>query len=151
MKRWSIWLLRAAIPAIAMVPIVAARAAAHGTRYTVSTGTVYDSKTTRTWQQTIAPVMLAQTAAATYCSGLTLNGAAGWRLPTMKELVTIEDFSATAPPAIDPVAFPATPAGYFWTSTPCTTPAAGACYVDFRTGASSCSAPSGAYWVRCVR
>lgn len=40
-----------------------------------------------------------------------------WRLPNLKELSSIADKSRRNP-AIDPVAFPATPAMYFWSSSP---------------------------------
>ena len=44
-------------------------------------------------------------------------GAALWRLPSVKELASIVDRSI-AGPAIDPAAFPATPADYFWSVSP---------------------------------
>jgi cysteine-rich repeat protein len=53
--------------------------------------------------------------AKAYCASLTLGGITGWRLPAMMELSTIVDFTK-ADPAIDPMAFPNTPADYFWTS-----------------------------------
>ncbi len=40
-----------------------------------------------------------------------------WRLPSVKELETILDIRRSNP-AIDPTAFPATPADYFWSSAP---------------------------------
>lgn len=42
---------------------------------------------------------------------------AGWRLPNVKELESLVDRGCEEP-AIDPVAFPATPKTGFWTSTP---------------------------------
>lgn len=42
---------------------------------------------------------------------------AGWRLPNVKELSSIADRSRSDP-AIDTVAFPATPPYFFWSSTP---------------------------------
>ena len=42
---------------------------------------------------------------------------AGWRLPNIKELATIAD-KAKQNPAIDSLAFPVTPSGYFWSATP---------------------------------
>ena len=44
-------------------------------------------------------------------------GAAGWRLPNVKELSSIVDASRTNP-AIDTAAFPATPSNWYWTSSP---------------------------------
>lgn len=40
-----------------------------------------------------------------------------WRLPNIKELTSIADKSLSNP-AIDATAFPATPASYFWSSSP---------------------------------
>jgi len=40
-----------------------------------------------------------------------------WRLPNVKELASIVDRSRVSP-AIDPAAFPATPSGWFWSSSP---------------------------------
>ena len=42
---------------------------------------------------------------------------AKWRLPTEKELASLIDKQFKSP-TIDPAAFPNTPLGYFWTSTP---------------------------------
>jgi hypothetical protein len=63
---------------------------------------------TCTWEQ-----------AKAYCSGLSLGGfSSGWWLPGMHELVTIVDFTQSAP-AIDQNAFGSTPsAEFWWTSTP---------------------------------
>ncbi len=41
----------------------------------------------------------------------------GWRLPNVKELTSIVDFSRTKP-AIDLAAFPATSSGQYWSSSP---------------------------------
>src|SRR6185369_9203809 len=44
-----------------------------------------------------------------YCSGSAGLPDIGWRLPTIKELMTLVDFSAVAAPFIDTIAFPNTP------------------------------------------
>jgi hypothetical protein len=86
-------------------------------RYTIANGTVYDSKTKLTWQQTVSTTTYSGGGAVTYCAGLGAQlGGSGWRLPTIKELVSIVDYSRSAP-AIDPTAFPSTPSGRFWSST----------------------------------
>jgi hypothetical protein len=82
-------------------------------------GIVNDVKTNLTWQRAIdvGPYDLAS--ATAYCAALTLGGF-GWRVPTVKELVTLVDVSMTdaSLPTIDPTAFPMTPNTYFWSSTP---------------------------------
>jgi hypothetical protein len=94
------------------------RANAPAGRYTVSNGSVVDTKTKLTWQQ-VVPAEVFQTLpdAQTYCAGLgaTLGGA-GWRVPTVKELLSLVDYSQAAAPMIDPTAFPATPTDYFYTA-----------------------------------
>ena len=102
----------------AVAVVVALSTSAHANapdgRYTTSGGTVYDTKTKLTWQQTVPSGTYTWAGAKTYCAGLNLGGT-GWRLPTAKELQTIVDDSRTSP-AIDTTAFPATPSDYFWSS-----------------------------------
>ena len=81
-------------------------------RYTISGGTVYDTKTKLTWQQAGSAGKSCWECAANYCSSL----GGGWHLPTMKELQTLVDYSRSNP-SIDPTAFPSTPAERFWSST----------------------------------
>jgi hypothetical protein len=104
--------------------LLAFAAIAHATapqgRYTISGGTVYDTKTKLTWQQTVSGTYVWGSAVTSgsplnYCGSLVLNGS-GWRLPTMQELLTIVDYSASSP-SIDATAFPSTPVTGFWTAT----------------------------------
>ena len=79
-----------AVVALATVAFTrSADANAPAGRYTTSSGTVYDTKTKLTWQQAVAPGTYAWAGAKAYCAGLNLGGT-GWRLPTIKELQTIE-------------------------------------------------------------
>ena len=92
-------------------------AAAPAGRYAIGGGVVYDTKTKLSWQQVVPPGMYAQADAAGYCAKLGLAGAT-WRLPTMREILTIVDLTIPPPKAaIDPAAFPDTPPGFFWSST----------------------------------
>ena len=110
-------LLGIAAFALGLAIVVAGHASAPAGRYTIANGMVYDTKTRLTWQQAASSSMYTQTDAVTFCSTLGLNGAT-WRLPTMKELLTIADLSVAPPgPTIDSTAFPNTPAAYFWSST----------------------------------
>jgi Protein of unknown function (DUF1566) len=108
------------LAAVAMALAAPAGAAtAPAGRYTYpAAGTVYDTKTKLTWQQTAPSAAYAWADAKTYCAGVgaTLGGT-GWRLPTMKELQTIVDESRSNP-SIDPTAFPGAPAAIFWSSSP---------------------------------
>lgn len=78
-------------------------------------------------------------------------GTAGWRLPNVKELESITDKSRTNP-AIDPVAFPATPANWYWSATPYAGMPAVAWGVNFDNGyVYNGSGRSGTGHVRLVR
>jgi hypothetical protein len=115
-------------------------------------GTVYDTKSKLTWQQTVSSTQYSWAEAKTYCAGVGASlGGIGWRVPTIKELLSIVDLSQTGP-AIDPNAFPSTPAEHFWSSSPPVGSSSFAWGVDFRSGASgyqhNVSDPN---YVRCVR
>lgn len=89
-------------------------AAAPAGCYMVEGGVVHDRRTKLTWQQGIVPLDVNWDEATAYCRNLNLQGG-GWRLPTMKELQTIVDYTRSSP-AIDADAFPGTPSLPFWTS-----------------------------------
>jgi hypothetical protein len=138
--------------AVAVVSVVfgtSAEANAPAGRYTTTGGTVFDTKTKLTWQQTTPAAVYAWAAAKTYCQTLSLAGT-GWRLPTMKELQTIVDYSLVFP-SIDQTAFPATPSSYFWSSSPAAGSPADAWVVYFDRGYASQSDMSYMCFVRCVR
>jgi hypothetical protein len=115
-------------------------------------GTVYDTKSKLTWQQTVSSTAYNLADAKTYCAGVGASlGGTGWRVPTIKELRSIVDFSQTDP-AIDPNAFSATPSAEFWSSSPLAGSSSYAWSVGFRYGVASSTVVSfygGA--VRCVR
>jgi hypothetical protein len=119
-------------------------------RYTITAGTVYDTKTQLTWQQTAPVATFTQSAGATYCSStLSLNGVTGWRLPTIKELTSIIDFSLYGP-AIDPTAFPGTKQAFYWSATPYPAQAGQGWILDFTEGAWGTNATTASNYVRCV-
>ena len=116
-------------------------------------GTVYDTKSKLTWQQTAAPSLLSYADAKTLCTGVGASlGGTGWRLPTLKELVSIVDYSQPTGPMIDLTAFPSTPSGGFWSSSPYLPLPSNWLLVDFGSGGAGYgSAASGSAFVRCVR
>ena len=136
----------------------ASRANAPAGRYTMASGTVYDTKTKLTWQQTAAPgagytwgSAGASGTAQSYCATLSLNGP-GWRLPTIKELYTLVDFSqAQGTALIDSTYFPGAPASTFWSATPVSGSPGSAWDVNFFHGNASNYGVSNAFDVRCVR
>jgi hypothetical protein len=129
-----------------------AQAAAPSGRYTISGGTVYDTKTKLTWQQTPPSGTYTWAAAKTYCAGVGSSlGGTGWRLPTIKELLTIVDHSKVMNPTIDPTAFPGTASAVYWSATGVMNSPSGAWGVLFYTGLASTYIASDSDNVRCVR
>jgi hypothetical protein len=74
----------------------------------------------------------------------------GWRLPNVKELSSVVDRSFTNP-AIDPTAFPNTPSGLFWTSSPYVGGSDNAWFVNFVNGAGKYNSREYGNYVRLVR
>jgi len=109
-------------------------------------GTVTDSSTGLVWAQYPAKGGSGNSQTMTWqealsdCEASMLGGFPDWRLPTIKELLSIADYSKTGP-VIDESAFPATPGSLFWTGTTAAADPAGAWHVDFGSGGSS-------YWVQ---
>ncbi|TXT33139.1 MAG: hypothetical protein FD135_5547 [Comamonadaceae bacterium] len=110
--------------------------------YSVDGTEVTDSKTGLVWQRCSAGQSwsAAKTTctgtAATYTHEAALSFAktqTGWRLPNVKELSSIT-VKTRSNPAIDVMAFPATPSSWFWTSTPSAFNASFAWGVNFKAG-----------------
>lgn len=119
-------------------------------RYTFpARGAVYDTRTLLTWEHPVDRGSYSQSAAIAYCTGLSRAGG-GWRLPSVGELLTLVD-PARFDPAIDPTAFPTTPAEHFWSSSPYVGSSGDAWFVDFSDGYTLQYRTSGTHRVRCVR
>jgi formylglycine-generating enzyme required for sulfatase activity len=140
-----------AVAVVAVVLTASVEAGAPAGRYTTASGAVFDTKTKLTWQQTAPSGTYTWADAKTYCQNLSLAGT-GWRLPTMKELQTIVDDSRLNP-SIDPTAFPATLATYFWSSSPFAGQQTAAWFVDFglSVGSTNTDDMTSTHDVRCVR
>jgi hypothetical protein len=102
------------------------------------------------WQRVVPPATYTWADAKTYCTGLTLGGLTGWRLPMRMELVSIVDY-AVFYPAINTTVFPNTPSEYFWCASPDASSVAVAWVVNFNYGVASDSTVSTSRSVRCVR
>jgi hypothetical protein len=80
-------------------------------------GTITDNATELTWQQDGTATKNWEMALS-YCEGLTLGGQTDWRLPTLKELQTLADYSVkNSKAAIDIDYFTNTVANFYWSST----------------------------------
>lgn len=88
--------------------------------------------------------------AASDCASLVWAGFDDWRLPDVKELASLLDTRVRSP-AIDAVAFPGTPVGWYWSSTPWVFDPPSVWQVNFSSGhVSPADKPFPANW-RCVR
>lgn len=112
-------------------------------------GTVRDNSTQLTWQLAASSERSTWSEASQACSMLDLQGT-GWRLPTMKELQTLVDETRAAP-AIDPEAFPDTPAEGFWAATPLAASGGAHWFVSFDAGIAYNALDTHPYRYRCVR
>ncbi|MEY4978521.1 MAG: hypothetical protein RLZZ352_791 [Pseudomonadota bacterium] len=128
-------------------------------RYTYSApgDEVTDSKTGLTWRRCSE----GQTWRGSACTGtaatFTHEGAVtqaktqvGWRLPNVKELVSIVDKTRSTP-AIETTVFPATPSGWYWTATPYAGEASFAWSVSFNVGYVNGNYRNSSLHIRLVR
>jgi hypothetical protein len=80
-------------------------------------GTVTDTSTGLMWQKETTPEDRKNwEEALSYCENLTLGGHTDWRLPTIKELCSLVDYTRSKP-AINTTYFPDTVASFYWSST----------------------------------
>lgn len=115
--------------------------------------TVTDNNTGLIWQKSDDDVQRNWQQALDYCNGLSLGGKTDWRLPNIKELLSVVDLS-TYDPAIDTTNFPGVLAGvsnsYYWSSSYYSPNPVHAWYVTFYTGGSNYTNKTSNYYVRCV-
>ena len=114
-------------------------------------GTVTDIKTGLMWQQATAPGGgYTWAEAMEYCKNISLGGHSDWRLPTIKELVSIVDFGRFEP-SINTDYFPDTKASYYWSSTTNANYTDYARHMHFHNGYDHNHPKSGYSYVRAVR
>lgn len=121
-------------------------------RYSIGTGTVTDNVTGLIWQK-VSPGGNTHSGAAGYCGGLNLGGfGSGWRLPTVKELQTLVDYSVNQGSLMMNSLFMGEPMFWFWSSTLLAGTSSQAWYVTFGDGTpyATTSLANNPY-VRCVR
>ena len=118
---------------------------------------IRDGRTGLRWQRYVAAQPITQAQAESSCAALTLDGRA-WRLPSVKELLTIVDEDVhyeyeppgvQVPKAIWSNAFPQTPGHCFWT-TPLVATGTMAWKVDFSNGEATLENPGNGCSFRCV-
>jgi triacylglycerol esterase/lipase EstA (alpha/beta hydrolase family) len=113
-------------------------------------GTVTHSSTGLVWQQEDDNIISRWEIAISYCEGLTFAGKGDWRLPNVKELQTLVDYSKDNP-ATDLSLFPGTNSSDYWSSTTTAFNMIVAWCVSFYDGDMSTRYKSFNNYVRCVR
>ncbi|MBM4344833.1 MAG: DUF1566 domain-containing protein [Deltaproteobacteria bacterium] len=137
--------------AVALLHAEASIAKAPPGRYTLDADTAQDIVTGLRWQRATPAGKLDAAGAKAYCQGLSLGGySTGWRLPNLRELVSLVDRRATIP-AIDATAFPGTKSDMYWSATPHAAKQGLMWGLAFNHGDSYFQQPDYPAWVRCVR
>jgi hypothetical protein len=113
---------------------------------------VLDSTTNLIWSRdNVASGRLDHEDATKACAELTLAGASDWRLPTIRELLSLVDYDRYEP-AIDTDAFPSTKSNWYWTASPWAgSPSDFAWVVCFGNGSAYDGHRYGDAFVRAVR
>jgi hypothetical protein len=119
-------------------------------RFTAANGMVSDSLTGLIWSANDIGERHDWPGAHKAVAKLDLGGFTDWRLPTIKELLTLVDYDRSSP-AIDPI-FSTCKADWYWTLTALkSSPGDYAWYVDFGDGFSDCLRQDDEGLVRAVR
>lgn len=129
--------------------------------YTATANTVTDNSTGLMWKkcserlsgddcETGHATTMTWTTATSTCENDTTAGYTDWRLPNIKELLSIVDYGKISP-AIDTDVFPATVSGVYWSSTAYLDGPRGAWGVSFHGGYAGVDGKDGENYVRCVR
>jgi len=113
-------------------------------------GTVTDNTTGLMWQQVDDNKRYVWEAALNYCGDLSLAGFSDWRLPTLKELVSIIEYEKYSP-ATDGLFFPDTNLDNYWSSSVFALDSSYAWNAGFRYGIIVTSKKLNGCYVRCVR
>jgi hypothetical protein len=114
-----------------------------GTHYTEAVpGEITDNYTKLVWQKDNAAILANYASAPGKCP-------APWRLPTVKELFTLLDPTASSAPYISQAMFPSTRNDSYWSQT--TQPNGNKFVVDFSTGKIEGNSLTNAVALRCVK
>jgi len=137
---------------VRVAAVATARCFAAGARFVASTtggiSTKLDSATGLVWQLGVGPQLVDQSDAASYCQGLSGN----FRLPSIKEMQTIIDYTVASPGPTVNAAFPApNPASYYyWSSSPLSGVPTSAWLMAVDTGSLTWNGQTALYLARCV-
>jgi len=113
---------------------------------------IHDPSTKLMWEDTahVRETKLTQPRAKAYCSELTLGGHRDWRLPTIRELLTIVDYTRVSPAILKAFSY-VEDESFYWTKTHVADEDDAFWGVNFKRGASSKASEYYDRYVRCVR
>jgi len=113
---------------------------------------IKDTKSGLLWEDTphVRETKITQPRAKAYCSELTLGGHRDWRLPTIRELLTIIDYTRVSPAILKAFSY-VEDESFYWTSTHVADEDDAFWGVNFKRGASSKASEYYDRYVRCVR
>jgi len=113
---------------------------------------VQDPRTNLMWEDTphVREAKIRQPRAVNYCMELTLGGFEDWRLPTIKELLTIIDYTRISPAIIREFSY-VEDESFYWTKTHVADEDDAFWGVNFKRGYSSKASEYYDRYARCVR
>jgi len=113
---------------------------------------VKDTRTGLLWEDTphVKEVKITHPKAEQYCKALRLGGYTDWRLPMIKELLSIVDYTRTSPATFKVFDY-IDEESFYWSATPVADADDEFWGVNFKRGASSRAAEYYDRYVRCVR
>jgi hypothetical protein len=112
---------------------------------------VVNNKTNLMWQDNSSAKSVKKNwqSAKNYCSNLVVDRYSDWYLPTVEQLLTINDKDKYDPAIKE--AFNNVASDYYWSSSPFVVNSKVAWYVDFKRGNSRYGSKEGEHYVRCAR
>lgn len=114
----------------------------------IDAGTVIDHMTGLEWQHDYFEyLLLDDDMGEKYARSQDTGGYTDWRMPTIKELISLVDYSRHSPAS----SFPGMPNKTFWSSSPNAVNPSLAWYVDFSDGLADYGGKGDTNYVRCVR
>ncbi len=113
---------------------------------------IKDPRTNLMWEDTphVKNIKITQPKAAKYCSSLVLGGLKNWRLPSIKELLSIVDYKRISPALLKEFSY-VEDESFYWTHTVVSDESDAFWGVNFKRGASSKASEYYDRYVRCVR
>ncbi|MGD9643708.1 MAG: DUF1566 domain-containing protein [Elusimicrobiales bacterium] len=125
---------------------------------TATSSVTVDNRTGLMWVTNMVDAGVPYTSSHTWqgalslCEGLTYAGFSDWRLPNVRELMSIVDYGKTTGVRINVSYFPRTQLNSYWTSTTYAPFSVLAHFVKFNLGSIDVSNKTSSYYfVRCVR